>query len=160
MANECLDTALPLPDDTDQLGMRLAAALLAVHPVGLAIRLEGNLGAGKTSLVRATLRAMGWFGPVKSPTFALVETYPLNGFEFNHFDFYRFEDPSEFEDAGFREMFGPGRICATEWSERAGPDLPEADLIIRLEHEGLGRRAFLRACSEAGSSVLRAMERT
>lgn len=154
MANERFEIELPHPDDTDRLGKALAKALTAVHPNGFALRLEGDLGAGKTTLVRAALRALGWTGPVKSPTFALVETYPLEAFEFNHFDFYRFEDPEEFEDAGFRDMFGPGRICATEWSERAGRRLPAADLIVTLSHKGLGRHASLEACSSWGKQVL------
>lgn len=157
MPNAILRRALPHPDDTDRLGSDLSAAVRLVRPEALAFRLEGDLGAGKTSLVRAMLRAWGWSGPVKSPTFALLESYPIDGLEFHHFDFYRFEYPEEFEDAGFREMFGPGRICATEWSERALPYLPPADLTVRLTHEGLGRRAELEAHTDTGAAILAAL---
>ena len=156
MPNAILRRALPHPDDTDRLGSDLAVRL--VRPEGLALRLEGDLGAGKTSLVRAMLRTWGWTGPVKSPTFALLESYPVDGYDFHHFDFYRFEYPEEFDEAGFREMFGPGRICATEWSARAEPYLPAADLIVRLSHEGLGRRAEVEALTDAGRAVAAALE--
>ncbi len=160
MAQPCL-IELPAPDDTDRLGRDFALALLAassgIARRGLALRLEGNLGAGKTSFVRATLRALGWQGAVKSPTFTLLETYPLEGFTLNHFDFYRFETPEEFDDAGFGEEFGPGRVCCTEWSGRAEPFLPPADLTLALAHAGAGRRAALSAASPLGEEILRTM---
>lgn len=150
--------SLPHPDDTDRLGADFARVLTAhadeVRTAGLAVRLEGNLGAGKTSLVRALLRSLGFAGPVKSPTFSLVETYPVLGLTLNHFDFYRFEDPMEFEDAGFRDLFGPGFIAATEWTEKALPYVPPADLIVTLEQDGLGRRAGIDAVSPLGKTLL------
>ena len=86
---------LPTPEDTDRLGLLLAQSLLAnrqaITQLGLNIRLEGDLGAGKTSLTRATLRALGVSGRIKSPTFTLLETYPIDSeIEVFHFDFYRF----------------------------------------------------------------------
>ena len=102
-------------------------------------------------------RSLGWQGAVKSPTFTLLETYPLEGFTLNHFDFYRFETPEEFDDAGFGEEFGPGRVCCTEWSGRAEPFLPPADLTLALAHEGAGRRAALSAASPLGEEILRTM---
>ena len=116
---------LPTPEDTDRLGLLLAQSLLdnrqAITQLGLNIRLEGDLGAGKTSLTRATLRALGVSGRIKSPTFTLLETYPIDSeIEVFHFDFYRFESPEEFLDAGFRENFAPGHITFCEWSEKAG----------------------------------------
>ena len=150
--------SLPGPGDTDRLGAALAAAIAAqkegIAEKGLAIRLEGDLGAGKTSLVRSLLRASGFEGPVKSPTFSLLETYPLFGLTLNHFDFYRFEDPEEFEDAGFRDAFGPGQVAATEWTARALPFVPDADVRITLSAESRGRRASLEALSPLGSAVL------
>ena len=100
---------LPTPEDTDRLGLLLAQSLLAnrqaITQLGLNIRLEGDLGAGKTSLTRATLRALGVSGRIKSPTFTLLETYPIDSeIEVFHFDFYRFESPEEFLDAG-RQAF-------------------------------------------------------
>jgi tRNA threonylcarbamoyladenosine biosynthesis protein TsaE len=158
MAPITFEASLPHPDDTDKLGARLADAVsneaACVTDHGLAIRLQGNLGAGKTSLVRAMLRRFGFAGAVKSPTFSLVETYPIGALTLNHFDFYRFEEPEEFEDAGFRDLFGPGFICATEWTEKAAPYVPEADLIVELELEGLGRHAVLKACTPLGESIV------
>ena len=149
---------LPGPGDTDRLGAALAAAIASekagIAEKGLAMRLEGDLGAGKTSLVRALLRATGFEGPVKSPTFSLLETYPLFGLTLNHFDFYRFEDPEEFEDAGFRDAFGPGQVTATEWTAKAMPFVPDADIRVTLTAEGTGRRALVEALSPLGSAVL------
>ncbi|EJW91404.1 nucleotide-binding protein [gut metagenome] len=149
---------LPHPDDTDKLGALFAGfiadnqAILARE--GLTVHLDGNLGAGKTSFVRATLRALHFQGPVKSPTFSLVETYPIGQLTVNHFDFYRFEDPMEFEDAGFRDFFGPGFVTFTEWTDKAQPYVPTADIVIELTHVGLGRHARLSALSDLGCTVL------
>ena len=133
--------SLPLPEDTDRLGRAISVALRTradeLRRTGLAVRLEGDLGAGKTSLLR--------------------ETYAVEGLEFNHFDFYRFETPEEFEDAGFDECFRPGAICATEWSEKAAPYLPAADLVVKLTVEGLGRRAELIPQTEAARALLASM---
>lgn len=150
---------LPTPEDTDRLGQILAHALLDNHSEivrsGFNIRLEGNLGAGKTSLTRATLRALGVSGRIKSPTFTLLETYPIDAsLDVFHFDFYRFETPEEFLDAGFRDDFAPGHITFTEWSEKAGDCLPTADLIICLDPSGDGRQASLAAKSDLGLNVL------
>ena len=150
---------LPTPEETDQLGCCLARAILcskeAILTYGLNIRLEGNLGAGKTSTVRSMLRCLGVSGRIKSPTFTLLETYPLeHNLEAFHFDFYRFEDPEEFLEAGFRENFAPGHITLVEWSEKASPCLPEADLTITLTIRGQGRNAQLQADSDLGNSIL------
>lgn len=162
VSDSVLTLALPTPEDTDRLGARLSEAFgrnaELLREKGFALRLEGNLGAGKTSLVRAMLRAAGFAGPVKSPTFSLVETYPVWGVTLAHFDFYRFEDPIEFEDAGFRDDFAPGTLTVTEWSEKALPYLPDADAVIELEHDGLGRRARLRALTPAGRQIFEALE--
>ena len=100
------------------------------------IALHGNLGAGKTTLVRHLLRALGVQGRVKSPTYAVVEPYELPQFPVWHFDFYRFDDPREWEDAGFRDIFaGPGLKLA-EWPEKAQAVLPVADLDIHIAVDG------------------------
>lgn len=155
--------SLELPDEaaTTRLGRLLALVLserLAdIAEQGFNLRLDGDLGAGKTALVRALLRGLGVTGPVKSPTFALVEPYKVSRLDFYHFDFYRFADPEEFASAGFREMFGPACITASEWSERAGPRLPAADLRIALAPEGEGRRATISADSPIGKACLSAL---
>jgi tRNA threonylcarbamoyladenosine biosynthesis protein TsaE len=133
------------------LGARLAAAL---RP-GLVVYLSGELGVGKTTLVRGCLRALGYRGQVKSPTFALVEVYEASRLYLHHFDFYRFEDQREWVDAGFRELFGGDSVCLVEWPEKGGERLPAADLQIRLEHAAEGREARISARTEAGIGCLK-----
>jgi tRNA threonylcarbamoyladenosine biosynthesis protein TsaE len=149
-----------LPDEaaTARLGAALAQALLAERAAikhdGFVLGLSGDLGAGKTALVRATLRALGERGPVKSPTFALLEPYVISSLNFYHFDFYRFAQPAEFVAAGFRELFGAGAVCAVEWPEKAAGALPAADLAIELQVLDEGRTARLAAASDLGSRCL------
>lgn len=151
----------PLPDEkaTAALGGALAAALqaheAAIAASGLSIHLPGDLGTGKTTLVRGLLRALGVTGPVKSPTFALLEPYVISRLNFYHFDFYRLANPEEFSSAGFRELFGPGSCCVIEWPERAGPWLPTADLVVALELNEPGRIARLTAQTVLGAACLK-----
>jgi tRNA threonylcarbamoyladenosine biosynthesis protein TsaE len=141
---------------TEVLGARLAAIL---RP-GLTIFLEGDLGAGKTTLVRGMLRALGHTGKVRSPSFTLLESYAISSLNFPlyHFDFYRFADPDEFTDAGLDEYFGQtgpaGGTCLVEWPDKAGGHLPPHDLRIALAVVGEARRAHLSACTEAGHLCL------
>ena len=143
---------------TARLGALLAHALatkvdqIAAH--GFTFTLSGDLGAGKTSLVRACLRQWGVTGPVKSPTFALLESYVVSSLNFYHFDFYRFGNAEEFVDSGFRELFGPRAICAIEWPERAAGQLPTPDLEVTLSIEAEGRQVALLARSELGAVCL------
>ena len=148
-------------DDTEAFAARLARAILAlereIEARGFNLRLTGGLGAGKTTFTRALLRACGVTGRVRSPTFELVENYDIGRtLEFHHFDFYRFETAEEFEEAGFRELFGPGMVTASEWSEKAAPYLPDADLELTLAVKDLSREARLVACSDLGRAVLEA----
>ena len=113
------------------------------------MRLEGDLGAGKTSLVRAMLRRLGWTGAVKSPTFTLLETYEAGGLKVNHFDF---------EDAGFADLYAAGAVCASEWSSKAAPFVPAADLTVSLAVEGYGRAVQVEAHSNLGHEILRRWE--
>ncbi|MBP0591347.1 tRNA (adenosine(37)-N6)-threonylcarbamoyltransferase complex ATPase subunit type 1 TsaE [Paraburkholderia sp. LEh10] len=125
---------------------------------GLQVQLHGDLGAGKTTLVRATLRALGHAGRVRSPTYTLVEPYaverPDGELELYHFDLYRFTDPAEWADAGFREYFDSGAICLVEWPQRAGKLLGVPDLVFSLEVDGDGRMLAARAYSESGKACL------
>lgn len=141
-----------LPDEqaTLDLGAKLAAA---IEP-GLFIALSGNLGSGKTTLVRGLLRGLGYQGRVKSPTYTLVELYKVSRLDLYHFDFYRFEDPDEFLEAGFRECFDGHNICLVEWPERVRGLLPPADLDIGISIEGNGRRVNLSAETELGKHCL------
>jgi len=131
---------------TVELGARLARAL---NPA-LRIYLSGDLGAGKTTLVRGCLRALGYEGRVKSPTFSLVELYEFSRLYLYHFDFYRFEDPKEWSDAGFRDAFSGTGVCIVEWPEKAAARLPAPDLRITLEHAGAGRTVRITAETEQG----------
>lgn len=139
---------IALPDEaaTLALGARLAPALAP----GLRVYLSGDLGAGKTTVVRGLLRALGYVGRVKSPTFTLVELYKFSNLCLYHFDFYRFKASGEWEDAGFREIFGGEAVCVVEWPEKASALLPAADLRLRLEHSGAGREAIMEGLTEAG----------
>ena len=109
--------------------------------------------------MRSALRALGFEGRVKSPTFSLLETYKVDGFTVNHFDFYRFEDPVEFEEAGFRENYGPGRVVASEWTSKAEPFVPQPDLTITLKNEGEGRVCDISANSALGNQVLEVLKK-
>ncbi|MEC5404997.1 tRNA (adenosine(37)-N6)-threonylcarbamoyltransferase complex ATPase subunit type 1 TsaE [Paraburkholderia sp. MPAMCS5] len=127
---------------------------------GLQVQLVGDLGAGKTTLVRATLRGLGHAGRVRSPTYTLVEPYvlerPAGELTLYHFDLYRFTDPAEWADAGFREYFDSGAVCLVEWPQRAGPLLGVPDLVFSLDlaSEGDGRVLVARAYSATGKACL------
>jgi tRNA threonylcarbamoyladenosine biosynthesis protein TsaE len=143
---------LELPDEAATLA--LGAALARAIAPGLIFWLEGDLGAGKTTLVRGLLRALGDTGPVKSPTYTLVEVHPVSGLDLYHFDFYRFSQPEEYLDAGLDEYFGGQGVCVVEWPGHATPYLPAADVAIALDHAGAGRVARLSARSERGERCL------
>ena len=150
------DITLKLADEqaTLKLGADFARALLA----GVNIYLHGDLGAGKTTLVRGVLNGLGFAGKVKSPTYTLVEPYQvrLNQAEVNlyHFDLYRFMDEEEWEAAGFREYFNPHAVCLIEWPDKAGNLIPQADIDVYLDLMGEGRSARLIAHSTAGNTCL------
>ncbi len=143
-----------MPDEAATL--RLGAALAQGARNGLVLHLIGELGAGKTTLVRGLLGALGYRGRVKSPTYTLVEPYNLSKLYLYHFDFYRFKDKSEWLNSGFQEHFGPEAVCVVEWPERAGEAIAPPDLKIRLGYEGTGRAALLEARSPQGEAWLAA----
>ncbi|WP_321934235.1 tRNA (adenosine(37)-N6)-threonylcarbamoyltransferase complex ATPase subunit type 1 TsaE [Paraburkholderia sp. J8-2] len=122
---------------------------------GLHVQLHGDLGAGKTSLVRATLRALGHTGRVRSPTYTLVEPYavatPNGELQLYHFDLYRFSDPAEWADSGFREYFAQGAVCLVEWPQRAGGLLGVPDLVFSLEPDASGEGRVLTAYAYSAS---------
>jgi tRNA threonylcarbamoyladenosine biosynthesis protein TsaE len=143
---------LNLPDDDATL--RLGEALAAGIAPGRVAHLRGDLGAGKTTVVRGLLRGLGYAGRVKSPTYTLLEPYELSSLHLYHFDFYRLEDPNEWLKAGFREYFNDASACVVEWPERAGRLLPPPDLDLHLEFAESERRATLEARSEDASGWL------
>ncbi|MDR1423007.1 MAG: tRNA (adenosine(37)-N6)-threonylcarbamoyltransferase complex ATPase subunit type 1 TsaE [Azoarcus sp.] len=142
-----------LADETATLvlGARLAAALAP----GLKIWLEGDLGSGKTTLVRGVLRALGHAGTVKSPTYTLIEPYVISRIELYHFDFYRLDSPEEFLDAGLDEYFSGSGVCFVEWPRRAEPYLTAPDVIIALAAHDGGRRVMISARTETGRTCLK-----
>ena len=150
--------SLAAETDTMALGHALASCLVP----GLVIYLIGELGAGKTTLARGILRGLGFEGKVKSPTFTLVEVYEVSRLYLYHFDFYRFSDPRELGEAGFREYFNPQSVCLVEWPEKAA-GLPAADLRIAfelpvVEEAGSGRNVSIFADSEAGASCMKRLQ--
>jgi tRNA threonylcarbamoyladenosine biosynthesis protein TsaE len=147
---------LNLPDEAATLALGAAlAAVVGSEPAAKAIiTLEGDLGAGKTTLVRGWLRALGDRGPVKSPTYTLVEVHAVSGLNLYHFDFYRFNQPEEYLDAGLDEYFAGNGICLVEWPDRAAPYLPPADLTVCLTVAGDARCAVVSAHSERGGQWL------
>jgi tRNA threonylcarbamoyladenosine biosynthesis protein TsaE len=136
---------------------RAYAAELASHPAlaNAFIELHGDLGAGKTTFVRHLLRALGVNERIKSPTYTVMEPHDANGMAVYHFDFYRFNDPREWEDAGFRDVFaGPGLKLA-EWPEKAAGLLPQADLVLRIEADtDETRHVTLHAQTPVGMELL------
>jgi tRNA threonylcarbamoyladenosine biosynthesis protein TsaE len=135
------------PDDTLALGSALAPC---IRP-GMVFYLHGDLGAGKTTLVRGVLRGLGHAGKVKSPTFSLVELYEFSRLYFYHFDFYRIDRPEEWQEAGFRECFNDDSVCLVEWPENAGDSLPPADVQITFKFAEPGREVELHGVTEAGA---------
>ncbi|PKO60980.1 MAG: tRNA (adenosine(37)-N6)-threonylcarbamoyltransferase complex ATPase subunit type 1 TsaE [Betaproteobacteria bacterium HGW-Betaproteobacteria-18] len=135
---------------------RFARALAALPELRLAyIELQGDLGAGKTTLVRHLLRALGVRGRIKSPTYAVVEPYELPQLNIWHFDFYRFSDPREWTDAGFRDIFASPGLKIAEWPDKATGCVPLADLVIQLDvQDDEARQVNLTAQTKLGAALL------
>jgi tRNA threonylcarbamoyladenosine biosynthesis protein TsaE len=149
-----LDVELADATATEALGAALAAAIRAQAASGFIVYLEGGLGAGKTTLVRGLLAALGHTGRVPSPTYTLVEPYELEHLHVVHTDLYRLATPADCDDLGLRESLGTAGLALIEWPERGGDRLPPADLIVRLDLAGNGRRAGLVARSSRGAALL------
>ena len=155
----CADEA-----STIELGAALAQAMVRCELPGLLITLRGDLGAGKTTLVRAILRGLGVTGRIKSPSYALVEPYAIERKSLKlkgtlqtnayHIDLYRFSDPNEWDDAGLRELLDGRSLCLVEWPERAPALLPQADLDITLNPSPQGREIDLQSGSPVGAAML------
>ena len=146
-----------LPDavDTERRGARVAPTLKG----GMVISLSGDLGTGKTSFVRGLLRALGVHGPIKSPSYSLVEHYPISSLYFYHFDFYRFIDPQEWESVGISDYFRDDAVCLVEWPERVLGLLPVPDLALAFAYpvRGAGRELGATAFTASAESCLIAL---
>jgi tRNA threonylcarbamoyladenosine biosynthesis protein TsaE len=122
------------------------------------IELQGDLGTGKTTLVRHLLRALGVSGRIKSPTYAVVEPHEAGDLAIWHFDFYRFNDPQEWEDAGFRDIFASPGLKLAEWPQQAAGRLPLPDLRIHIElKDEEPRQVHFSAYSETGASLIQGL---
>ena len=151
--------SLFLSDEAATLAFGEAIGRAIVHvPAGemsLHANLIGDLGAGKTTLVRGVLRGLGYTGRVKSPTYPLLETYKAADLNLSHFDLYRLETPDAFVEAGFEEYFAGPAVRFVEWPDRGGSFLPEPDWVISLkEHPEGGRDVVIDARTTAGAKLL------
>ena len=149
---------LKLPDAAATA--RFGAALSRGVEPGRVLHLTGDLGTGKTTLVRGLLRALGVHGAVKSPTYTWVEPYELSRLDLYHFDFYRFGDRTEWLTSGLREYFRPDAFCIVEWPEKAGSLLPPPDLLVALSYDGESRQARIESRSPAGEAWLSSLPRS
>jgi tRNA threonylcarbamoyladenosine biosynthesis protein TsaE len=149
-----LSRDLPDLQATDAFASDLAKSLLP----GLIIFLHGDLGAGKTTLVRSMLFALGHTGSAKSPTYTLVEPYQINALTINHFDLYRLADPSELEYIGIRDYVNAHSICIFEWADKGIGYVPPADIEITLQFTANGRKAVLVAKTAIGQAILKELK--
>jgi tRNA threonylcarbamoyladenosine biosynthesis protein TsaE len=141
--------------DDENATLALASRLAAQLQPGMVIYLHGDLGAGKTCLVRGVLNALGFTGRVKSPTYTLLEPYHVAGLDLRHFDLYRLQDENEWEFAGFRDEFNGKSIFFIEWPEKAGSFIPPADLEISLDILQQGRCAIFKGNTSIGIACLK-----
>ncbi len=144
-----------LPKD-EQAQERLGACIAGHCPPGTVIHLEGDLGAGKTTLTRGFIQGLGHEGRVKSPTYTLIEPYEVAGRHLLHLDLYRLSDPEELEYLGLRDHLDGESIFLVEWPEKGGELLPPADLGILIDHLDEGRRVSLEPRSPLGERLAEA----
>jgi tRNA threonylcarbamoyladenosine biosynthesis protein TsaE len=158
MTPHSLDFNLPDSGATEALGGALARSLpggkeaVAELTGGAVVYLQGELGAGKTTCVRSLLRALGVAGLVRSPTYTLVETYPLGALTCVHVDLYRLQSLTEVDELGLRDVLGANCLLLVEWPEKGAQALPPADLNVSLRYAGEQRRVCLRGLSPLGAA--------
>jgi len=154
-----LELALPDAAATEILGIALARTFPGAEQASAALYLAGDLGAGKTSCVRALLRSCGVTGLIRSPTYTLVETYRLEGhtppLTCVHVDLYRLEGAGQVDELGLRDFLTPGHLLLVEWPQKGAGALPPPDLEISLEFAAEGRHAQLHAGTQPGAAWLR-----
>ena len=135
--------------------LALAQQWASVLAAGSVVYLQGDLGAGKTCFSRGVIQALGHKGTVKSPTYTLVEDYPLAGIHVYHFDLYRLGDPEELEYMGIRDYLDGASLVLVEWPQRGQGILPVADLVLDIQLEGVGRKVSVSAGTDRGEAQLR-----
>ncbi|HHZ88215.1 MAG TPA: tRNA (adenosine(37)-N6)-threonylcarbamoyltransferase complex ATPase subunit type 1 TsaE [Chromatiaceae bacterium] len=141
---------------TDDAAMRALGAQLGRHcPIGGCVYLVGELGAGKTTLVRGLIQSLGYNGAVKSPTFTIMEPYDLGDREIYHLDLYRLADPEELEYLGIRDYLGDTALLLVEWPNLGAGVVPDPDLRVEIAYDGAARRVDLVAVTEAGHAAVR-----
>ena len=151
---------LPGPEDTDRLASAVAGSLMELSREGpICVALQGELGAGKTSWVRAMIQSSGYVGRVVSPTYTLLEPYSVGEFTVLHLDLYRLSDPGELEFLGLEDMVAPLTIICAEWPERGEGVLPSPDLELRFSYKGDGRQLQVLPFSEPGRRWLETVAR-
>ena len=147
-----MQLTIDLPEEhaTEQTAAHFAKALSAPLVLGF----SGDIGAGKTTFIRAMLRELGVLGAIKSPTYTLVESYEINSLHIHHFDLYRIQEETELEYIGFRDYFTDPAICCIEWPERAQNELGCIDIQLTLTTIGMGRALEMHATSPRGCHVV------
>ena len=155
-AHLTLASQLSLPDEAATLSFGARFANTQCLVPGLVIWLHGDLGAGKTTFVRGLLRALGETGPVKSPTYTLVEPYELAAATVFHFDLYRLLDPEELELMGYRDYFRDDALTLVEWPVRGEPLLPTPDWTVALDvpEQGVGRVVTISSLSARAADII------
>lgn len=153
-SNESFQVHLVNEESQLAIAGKIAHHIKSQDLAGIVIFLFGDLGTGKTTFVRGFLRAMGYQGVVKSPTYTLVEPYKLDHQMIYHFDLYRLGEPEELEYAGGRDYFDGQSICLIEWPQQAEGYLPEADLEINLSYADEGRNMVISASTLSGKKVM------
>lgn len=137
--------------------LALAKKFSQVLQIPLVVYLQGELGAGKTAFCRGVIQALGHSGAVKSPTYTLVEPYQLKGWRIHHFDLYRLADPEELEYMGIRDYFSEDTLNFIEWPDKGYGWLPGADIEIRIEYAGTGRKLTFSALTETGQKIIKTL---
>jgi tRNA threonylcarbamoyladenosine biosynthesis protein TsaE len=151
---------LTIEASTQEQQEQIGAALASVCPTNCVIYLKGDLGAGKTTLVRGFLRGLGYQGAVKSPTYTLMEPYEIGDRHCYHFDLYRLADPGELEYLGLRDLLTSDAVLLFEWPDRGEGELPNADLVVDIEYKPDGRSIKFIANSEIAHLVIQKLNRT
>ena len=141
--------------ETTEIGSKLASCLKG----GEVIYLKGELGTGKTTLVRGVLNRLGHTGNVKSPTYTIVEPYLIDSHVIYHFDLYRLDDPEELESLGIRDYCDGQSICFFEWPEKGGNILPNADINLELTYLENTREVKFTAKSDVGKTILKQLSK-